>query len=177
MAKLYFHYGAMDCDTTTLLQQVATNYEERGTKVAIITAASDTLGNDQVVSRVSFEGTIDILLKPNDKVFKKIPFDGLSAIIVDEAQFLTAEQVDDFYFLTKEFGIPVLCYGLHCDFRMNAFPGYDRLLQIADTIEEMKTNESLDEINYKAVCGECSLLNRKKKMNFGRNFKSDKYDI
>lgn len=199
MAKLYFRYGAMNCGKTTILQQVAYNYEERGMKVALVKPAIDTKGNDKVVSRLGVERTVDVVLNPNDKVFQKIPFDGLSAIIVDEAQFLTAEQVDDFYILTKEFGIPVLCYGLRCDFRMNAFPGSDRLLQIADTIEEIKTicecgkkatqnmrfvnniptfegdqvliDGSQDEITYKAVCGECYILNRKKKINFGRNLK------
>ena len=187
----------MNCGKTTILQQVAYNYEERGMKVALVKPAIDTKGNDKVISRLGLERTVDVILKPSDKVFQKILFDGLSAIIVDEAQFLTPEQVDDFYILTKEFSIPVLCYGLRCNFRMNAFPGSARLLQIADTIEEIKTicecgkkatqnmrlvnniptfegdqvliDGSQDEITYKAVCGECYILNRTKKITFGGN--------
>ena len=135
MAKLYFRYGAMNCGKTTALLQVAHNYEERGMKIILIKPLIDTKGGNKVVSRLGVERNVDLLLKNDDDVISKIK-DLPNAIIVDEAQFLAPSQVDELFYLTKEFNVPVLCYGLRSDFKTKGFPGAIRLFEIADSIEE-----------------------------------------
>lgn len=139
MSKLYFRYGAMSSGKTAALLQVAHNYEQKGMSVVLIKPAIDTKAGDKVSSRIGIERQVDILLTANEKVIDKIDQVKPNAIIVDEAQFLTAAQVDELYIITKKYNIPVLCYGLRCDFQMNPFEGSARLLQIADDIEELKT--------------------------------------
>ncbi len=149
MAKLYFRYGAMNCGKTTLLIQVAHNYEERGMKVILMKPSIDTKGDSRVVSRLGVDREVDIQIPSTDSIFAYLgPFDTdmeainqdkPDAIIVDEAQFLDPRQVDELYILTKKYDIPVLCYGLRTDFQMRGFPGATRLLELADDIEESKT--------------------------------------
>ncbi len=138
MAKLYFRYGAMNCGKTTAIIQVAHNYEEKGKKVLLIKSSIDTKGNDTIINRTNLSRKVDVLLPPKESIkpFIKEPID---AILVDEAQFLSPNQVDELYEISKLNDIPVLCYGLRCDFKLEGFPGATRLLQIADTIEEIKT--------------------------------------
>ncbi len=182
MSKLYFRYGAMNCGKTTALLQVAHNYEERGMKVILIKPLIDTKGENKVVSRLGVDRKVDILLSPEDNIMKYLKCLDVNAIIVDEAQFLTQKQVDELYLITKEYDIPVLCYGLRCDFQMKGFKGSTRLLEIADDIEELKTIckcgkkatqnlrlvngvpvfegnqveiDNQDEIKYISVCGKC----------------------
>lgn len=191
MSKMYFRYGAMNCGKSTHLLQVAHNYEENGLKVCLIKSSIDTKGEDHVVSRLGCERTVDILLKNNEKVFEKVDFSNeFSCILVDEAQFLTKEQVEELYLITKQLDIPVICYGLRCDFKMQGFEGASRLLEIADSIEEMKTictcgnkatqnmrlvsgvptftgeqvaiDNGENEVSYKPVCGKCYILTRNK---------------
>ena len=138
MAKLYFRYGAMNCGKTTAIIQVAHNYEEKGKNILLIKPSIDTKGDDYVINRTKLKRKVDILL-PFDvslNEYIKKPYD---AILVDEAQFLNPNQVDELYEISKLKGIPVLCYGLRCDFRLKGFPGATRLLEIADDIEEIKT--------------------------------------
>lgn len=196
MAKLYFRYGAMNSGKTTMLLQTAHNYEEQGMKIIIIKPMVDTKGEDKVVSRLGVERTVDIRLTEKDSImdcilerYKNNAFKP-NAIIVDEAQFLQPFQVDELFDITKTFDIPVLAYGLRCDFRMSGFPGATRLLEIADDITELKTickcgkkaTQNLrlingeptfdgdtisidgisDEVKYESVCGECYLKLRKK---------------
>ena len=196
MAKLYFRYGAMNSGKTTMLLQTAHNYEEQGMKIIIIKPMVDTKGEDKVVSRLGVERTVDIRLTEQDSIMDSIcktyehnAFKP-NAIIVDEAQFLQPFQVDELFDITKTFDIPVLAYGLRCDFRMLGFPGATRLLEIADDITELKTickcgkkaTQNLrlvngeptfdgdtisidgisDAIKYESVCGECYLKLRRK---------------
>ena len=190
MAKLYFRYGAMGCGKSSSLLQVAYNYNSNNMNVALIKSKTDTKANADIISRVGLRRTVDYLLPVRTKIRKYINLENIDAIIVDEAQFLSASQVDELYSITKEDNIPVLCYGLRCDFKMNSFPGSRRLLEIADTIEELKSickcvkkatqNMRLkngipvfrggqvlidgeeDEITYEAVCGKCYLEAKKK---------------
>ncbi len=138
MAKLYFRYGAMNCGKTTAIIQVAHNYEERDKKVLVIKSNIDTKGNDTIINRTGNSRKVDILL-PQDVSLKPLIKNNIDAILVDEAQFLSPNQVDELYEISKLKDIPVLCYGLRTDFRHETFPGAARLLAISDTIEEIKT--------------------------------------
>lgn len=142
MAKLYFRYGAMNCGKSTAIIQVAYNYEEKGKKIILMKPSIDTKGARNVKNRSGLERPVDYLLNANEEVMNLISHDlekGIDAILIDEAQFLTKEQINELYEITKILNIPVLCYGLRCDFKMNGFPGATRLLEIADDIEELKT--------------------------------------
>lgn len=138
MSKLYFRYGVMGCGKTTLLLQVIYNYYEKGMKTILIKPSIDTKASDSVSSRIGLEKKVDVLLKAHDRIMD-INFNEVKAIVVDEAQFLTPAQVDELYYVTKFLEIPVICYGIRCDFSMNTFPGSARLLAIADQLEEIKT--------------------------------------
>lgn len=197
MSKLYFRYGAMNCGKTSALLQVAHNYEERGMRVLLIKPSTDTKGDSKVTSRIGLEREVDILLAPNDNIKGKITLSGVDAIIVDEAQFLTPKQVDELYAITKEYNIPILCYGLRADFKMIGFPGSTRLLEIADDIEELKTVckcgakatqnlrrvkgepvfdgdqvviDGSDNVIYESVCGKCYLKMRELKNTISRKY-------
>ena len=188
MSKLYFRYGAMSSGKTAALLQVAYNYERQGMKVIVVKPSIDTKAQDKVSSRIGIERPGDVLLGPTECLIDKMELKKPHAIIVDEAQFLTRAQVDELYTFTKVYDIPVLCYGLRCDFQMNGFEGSTRLLEIADDIEELKTicrcgakaTQNLRKINgepvfegkqviiddhtqveYEGVCGKCYLKLRK----------------
>lgn len=191
MAKLYFRYGAMNCGKTTHLLQVAHNYEERGMRVLLIKPAIDTKGEDKVVSRLGVTRQVDIQLSNDSTVMELMQPEKPNAILVDEAQFLSQNQVDELYYMTKIYDIPIICYGLRCDFQMQGFPGSTRLLQLADDIEEMKTicscgkkatqnlrlinnipvfngaqvaiDNGENSISYESVCGECYIKKRQLK--------------
>lgn len=190
MAKLYFRYGAMNAGKSTALLQVKHNYEERGMSTLLLKPAIDTKGANKVVSRIGINASVDILLDKTDVIMAKIPLQKPNAIIVDEAQFLTSQQVDELYLISKIYDISVLCYGLRTDFRTNGFEGSTRLLEIADDIEELKTIcacgkkatfnirkmngipifdgeqvliDGTDKIEYEAVCGKC-LIKQKGRM-------------
>lgn len=190
MSKLYFNYGAMGCGKTALLIQVAYNYEEKNQKVIILKPIIDTKGNNNVVSRIGLEREVDYLIKEDDSLLEVLNLVNINAIIVDEAQFLTKSQVDELYYIAKIINIPVLCYGLRCDFQMKGFSGSTRLLEISDSIEELKTIcscgskatqnlrkingspvfdgnqiaiDNTNDITYESVCGTCYLKLRKSK--------------
>lgn len=141
MAKLFFRYGSMNSGKTTLLLQTAHNYEENGMKVMIVKPTVDTKGNDKIVSRIGVERKVDLLLDNTDNLFEivKDKHKDVSCVLVDEAQFLTEDQVDQSMDIVVSLNIPVICYGLRTDFLTKGFPGSTRLLQIAHTLEEMKT--------------------------------------
>ena len=141
MSKLYFRYGAMNSGKSTLLLQTAHNYEERGMKIIIIKPSCDTKAENRISSRLGAEREVEVLLNKNDDIYKIIEekYKNISCILVDEAQFLTREQVDQLLKITVLQDIPVIAYGLRTDFKTNGFPGSTRLLEIAHTIEEMKT--------------------------------------
>ncbi len=142
MSKLWFKYGAMNCGKTTKLLQEAHNYEERGMKVLIMKPAIDKKAGDKISSRLGIERKVDILIERKDsvkEVLNKLPLEEYSCILVDEAQFLSEEQVFDLYVITKTKNIPVMCYGLKTDFKTNFFPGSKRLFELADDFERLKT--------------------------------------
>lgn len=138
MSKLYFRYAAMNAGKSTNLLQVAYNYEERGQKVVIYTAALDErAGRGIVASRLGVERACLIFCPETS--FSAAFADRPACLLVDEAQFLTPAQVRELHKLAHEARVPVICYGLRTDFRGDGFPGALELLAIADTLEEMKT--------------------------------------
>ncbi len=141
MSKLYFRYGAMNSGKTTLLIQVAHNYEERGMKVVILKPGIDTKGNDKIVTRIGLKRKVDHIVQSDEKLINylcTLPLD-IVCVLVDEAQFLTRDQVDDLFMFTKLKNIPVICYGLRSDFKTMAFPGSLRLFEVSDVMEELIT--------------------------------------
>ncbi|OIH97044.1 thymidine kinase [Curtobacterium sp. MCBA15_001] len=154
MAKLYFRYGAMNSGKSTGLLQAAYNYEERGQRVLLAKPAVDTKGDHAIVSRLGVTRAVDLVIAPDQDVRAAVAragaidpesdhLDGMvrpvSCVLVDEAQFLTPRQVDDLLRIAVLDGVPVLAYGIRTDFRTEAFPGSARLLEIAHSLEELKT--------------------------------------
>ena len=139
MSKLYFRYAAMNAGKSTALLQAAHNYEERGMKVRLFTAAHDDRAGPGIIgSRLGLQ-------RPVETFGPQTVFDadwlgtGYACVLIDEAQFLTPEQVRALHRLAHAAHLPVLCYGLRSDFRGDAFPGAAALLTLADDLEEMKT--------------------------------------
>ena len=141
MSKLYFRYGAMNCGKSSLLMQVAYNYNEKDRKVVIIKSSIDTKADDCLSSRIGLKRKVDILIKPKESFKEYFDYwkDNISCILVDEAQFLTENQINELWYVSKVLNIPVICYGLKTDFTSNLFAGSKRLLEIADEIEELLT--------------------------------------
>ena len=139
MAKLYFRYAAMNAGKSTALLQAAYNYEERGMKVWLFTAALDNRsGAGSIASRLGLARTARTF--GPDTVFERSRVDpDIACLLIDEAQFLSREQVRQLHRLAHVGGLPVLCYGLRSDFRGEAFPGSAALLTLADVLEEMKS--------------------------------------
>lgn len=189
MSKLYFRYGAMNCGKTTSLLQVAHNYEERGMKVVLIKPSIDTKANDSVSSRIGVERKVDHLVSPEEnlKGYLNLLVGNTSCVLVDEAQFLSESQVEELFVFSKLTNIPVICFGLRCDFRTNLFPGSKRLFELADEIEELYTicrcgrkarfnarivngEFTLDgnqvaidgDVEYESLCGKCYLTKVRK---------------
>ena len=141
MSKLYFRYGAMNSGKTTLLLQVAHNYEERGMKVVILKPGIDTKGDNKIVTRIGLTREVDYVVKSDEKIINylnSLPED-VVCILIDEAQFLTRDQVDELFMFTKLKNKPVICYGLRSDFKTMAFPGSLRLFEVCDSLEELIT--------------------------------------
>lgn len=143
MAKLYFRYGAMNSGKSTALLQAAYNYEERGQRVLLAKPEIDTKGADEIESRLGVARRVDFLIGADDdarRAFQDAAGDGpVACLLVDEAQFLTPAQVDDLLRIAVLDNIPVLAYGIRTDFRTEAFPGSARLLELAHSLEELKT--------------------------------------
>ena len=145
MGKLYFRHGAMNSGKSTALLQVAFNYEERGQKVFLVKPAVDTKGDNKVMSRLGMVREVDFLVLPNEDLRTK--FNDFAAnqgqkidcLLIDEAQFLTPDQVDEAMKIAVLDGVPVLAYGIRTDFLTKGFPGSIRLLEIAHSLEELKT--------------------------------------
>lgn len=141
MAKLYFRYGAMGSGKTIDLLKVAYNYEERGQKVLIFTSALDNRYDvGKITTRVGLQRDAIAVNKEFD-IFEYIKKEKERAdcILVDEANFLTRKQVWELSDVVDLLDIPVICYGLRSDFRLNFFEGSGPLMEIADKIEEIKT--------------------------------------
>jgi thymidine kinase len=143
MSKLYFRHGAMNSGKSTALLQVAYNYEERGQNVLIAKPAVDTKGDRNIVSRLGVVRDVDFLILPNDNLRELVATfsakNKVDCLLIDEAQFLTRAQVDQAMEIAVLDNVPVLAYGIRTDFKTNGFPGSIRLLEIAHSLEELKT--------------------------------------
>jgi thymidine kinase len=193
VAKLYFRYGAMNSGKSTALLQAAYNYEERGQRVILAKPMVDTKGDRTIVSRLGVTREVDVVIGPATDVVTLIDNEAdrvrrehgqaVSCVLVDESQFLSPRQVDDLFIIAVRRGIPVLAYGIRTDFQTVAFPGSRRLLEIAHSLEELKTicrcgrkavfnarkadgkfvfdgaQVAIDgvDVSYESLCGECYL--------------------
>ena len=158
MSKLYFRYGAMNSGKSTNLMQVAHNYEERGMKVVLIKPSTDKKGGDKLVSRLGVERKVDLLINDDQNVYEEVKKweDNkykIDCILVDEVQFLKSHQIDELFEVAVCLDIPVICYGLRTDFKMQGFEGSTRLLLLAHSVEELKTI---------CKCGRKAILNGRK---------------
>ena len=142
MAKLYFYYASMNAGKSSTLLQAAFNYGERGMRVSLWTAAlDDRPGFGAISSRIGLAGDahrFDYATDIAARVLEDHAAEEVACVLVDEAQFLTKEQVWQCARLADEAGIPVLCYGLRTDFQGELFPGSAALLGIADSLFELK---------------------------------------
>ncbi|PSL38670.1 thymidine kinase [Labedella gwakjiensis] len=193
MPKLYFRYGAMNSGKSTALLQAAYNYEERGQRVLLAKPAVDTKGNRSIESRLGVSREVDYVIEPGEDTLaqfqrhrrESVERDGVdvSCLLVDEAQFLESAQVDGLLRVALLEGVPVLAYGIRTDFLTEAFPGSRRLLEVAHSLEELKTicrcgRKALfngrkvgdrfvfdgdqvaidgEEVTYESLCGVCYL--------------------
>ena len=138
MAKLYFKYGAMGSSKSAQALMVKFNYEEKGTKVALMKPATDTRdGFDICSSRIGLSGKCIVINDDMDLKawFKTVDYE---VIIIDEAQFLTKQQVNELKDIACKH-VPVLCFGLKTDFLTNMFEGSKRLFELADSLTEIKS--------------------------------------
>jgi thymidine kinase len=143
MAKLYFHYSTMNAGKSTLLLQAAHNYQEMGMECLLLTANfDDRAGTGQIGSRIGFAkpattyGTQDDLFAIIEARIAQGP---LACVMVDEAQWMSKEQVWQLARAVDDLGVPVMCYGLRVDFRGELFPGSATLLALADEMREVRT--------------------------------------
>ena len=186
----------MNSGKSTALLQAAFNYEERSQHVFLAKPAIDSKGDRSIVSRLGVTRQVDFLVEPRQNLrtlfaeqvtaFKKESGESIACLLIDEAQFLTREQVDQCLEIAVLDGVPVLAYGIRTDFRTNAFPGSMRLLEIAHSLEELKTicrcgrkamfNARLlngeftfdgdqvaidgDKVSYESLCASCYLEKR-----------------
>lgn len=191
MSKLYFRYGAMGCGKTMQLLQVAFNYEERGHKVCVMKPKTDTKNGEKLLTRIGPEREVNFCFNKEANLFEKVKKEfakgekKVACVLIDEAQFLTKEQVDQLMEIVTELDIPVMAYGLRLNFRLTdgGFEGATRLLQIAQDIDEIKTicecgrkatynarflgnkfvadgpdvliDDGKTEIEYRAICPKC----------------------
>lgn len=141
MAKLYFYYASMNAGKSSHLLQADFNYRERGMRTMLWTAALDSRSGGLVKSRIGLESAAH-RFHPDTELWAEVSAAHAAApldcVLVDEAQFLTKEQVWQLARLADEAGIPVLCYGLRTDFQGALFPGSAVLLGIADALVELK---------------------------------------
>lgn len=141
MAKLYFRYGAMGSGKTIDLLKVAYNYEERGLRVLLLSPTKDDrYGKGKITTRIGLQrDCLSVTEDMNIFSYVKKLAEKPNAILVDEAQFFTEDQIYQLSDLVDYFEIPVICYGLRTDFRLDFFPGSKVLMAIADSVEEIKT--------------------------------------
>ena len=142
MAKLYFKYGAMGSSKTAQALITKYNYEENGLSVWLIKPSADTRDGARLLrSRIGLEAAVEVIPPEADiyDLFRRTREGKCDVIIVDECQFLTGQQIDQLRAVVNDFHIPVMCFGLRTDFQTKLFPGSLRLMEIADTIQEIKT--------------------------------------
>lgn len=139
MAKLYFRYGAVGSAKTLNLVAVAHNYRQQGKKIILIKPEMDVrFGKNNIKSRAGLEMEADILVNAETDLLK-LNFSGIDCVLVDEAQFFPASVIEQLREITIKNRIPVICYGLRTDFRSHLFEGSSRLMELADSIEELKS--------------------------------------
>ncbi len=154
--KLYFRYGTMGSAKTALLLTTAYNFEERGMKYVCLKPIIDTRDNKNVIkSRLGIERECLWIYHDTDlyQLAQEKFEENMSVIdwfLIDEAQFLTPEQVDQLSRIVDDYGSNVVCYGLRTDFKSNMFEGSRRLFEIADTIDEIKST---------CTCGRKTIIN------------------
>lgn len=132
----------MNAGKSTSLLQVADNYERDSHKIALVKPGIDTKGDDKIVSRLGISRQVDILATPDTNIRQRVLDLGeglIKCTLVDEAQFLSPEQVMQLRELVDVDSIPVMAFGLRADFQRKAFPGSIALFELADSIEEIKT--------------------------------------
>ena len=142
MAKLYFKYGAMGSSKTAQALITKYNYEENDLNVWLIKPSADVRDGEQILrSRIGLEAKLEGIT-PEEDIYQRYldtQADRCNVIIVDECQFCTPEQIEQLRAIADEHNIPVMCFGLRTDFQTKLFPGSLRLMEVADTIQEIKT--------------------------------------
>lgn len=143
MAKLYFNYSTMNAGKSTVLLQASHNYIERGMRTMLLTAKlDDRISEGKIGSRIGLEAEADTF-SPDQNLFDMVEARNargrLACVLVDEAQFLEAEQVWQLARVADDLKIPVMCYGLRTDFQGQLFPGSATLLAVADNLREVRT--------------------------------------
>lgn len=160
MAQLYFYYGAMQSSKSANLLMVAHNYRSQDKKVILMTPSIDDRNGVGVISSRTGMEEKAIPLGPEESVYSALKSElidsngdrkNIHCILVDEAQFLTAEQIKSLSIIVDSFNIPVMCYGLKNDFQNNLFEGSEALLLYADKIVEIKTICAKEECGKKAI--------------------------
>lgn len=143
MAKLYFHYSTMNAGKSTLLLQASHNYRERGMQTYLLTAQlDDRAGRGRIASRIGIGQEADTYAPDTDlfdRIGARLAQGPVACVFVDEAQFLTPDQVWQLARAVDDLGVPVMCYGLRVDFRGELFPGSAALLALADEMREVRT--------------------------------------
>lgn len=143
MAKLYFSYSAMNAGKSTALLQASYNYRERGMETYLLTAALDNrLGIGKIGSRIGLEQEAETFAEGDDllaRIKEQHEERNIACVLIDEAQFLSEEQVWQLARVADRLGLPVMCYGLRTDFQGKLFPGSASLLALADVLREIRT--------------------------------------
>jgi len=143
MAKLYFHYSTMNAGKSTALLQASHNYREGGMATYLLTAQFDTrAGEGRIASRIGIGEPADTFNPDEDmfaKVSERLALGPAACVFIDEAQFLTRDQVWQLARVVDDLGVPVMCYGLRVDFRGELFAGSAALLALADEMREVRT--------------------------------------
>lgn len=199
MAKLHFKYGAMNSGKSDTLIKTAYNYVERGLSVITVKPSIDSKGGDQIVARGGAKRDVDIIATPELNIrsavkdfAKQKQIGNLACVLIDEAQFLSDEQIEQLLELAKLDGVSVIAYGLRADFQTKLFPGSRRLLELADNLEKLPTmcrcgsqaefncrkvngqfvfsgsQVAIDgegDVTYESLCGVCYLEERDRALN------------
>ena len=143
MAKLYFHYSTMNAGKSTLLLQASHNYAERGMQTYLLTANfDDRAGTGRIGSRIGIGADADTFAASTDlfsKIKGRLNAGPCNCVLIDEAQFLTADQVWQLARAVDDLGVPIMCYGLRVDFQGKLFPGSAALLALSDEMREIRT--------------------------------------
>lgn len=143
MAKLYFNYSTMNAGKSTLLLQASHNYNERGMRTYLLTAKLDNrAGRGVIGSRIGLSAEADTFTEGDDlfiRLQERLAREDVRCVFIDEAQFLSKDQVWQLARAVDDLGVPIMCYGLRVDFRGELFPGSAALLALADEMREVRT--------------------------------------